>query len=546
MDTPAPPPSDPQADPLVGSVLAGRYRIVRRLGEGAMGAVYLGEHLRFGRLDAIKVLRSEMASDTEATERFLRGARNVSAINHPNVCTVYDFGDTEDGRQFLAMEFVEGETLADLIEREGRLPLDRTVEIVVQIARALDAAHHAGIVHRDLKPGNVMIGRGRGGADEVKVVDFDIAKGATEGAGAEVTRTGFVVGTPEYMSPEQLIGDPVDGRSDVYSLAVVFVRALTGSLPVRATSTQDLMVERLTQEPLPLAEVAPELALPRGLQAALDRGLQRRREDRPASAGDFAAGVKEAAGTEEAPVAPPPRRDEERGRKVPPTAVGAAPTPDEVEAARGTPARGGRRVVPWLAGGAVAVAVVIAAAVALTGDGDDAGVGAPPTPSPSEQPVAALSDDRPDTADVTDAPQVTSGGEAAAGAPAQARPEEAGGDPGEVATLEPPVDAATPPLPTPAALDTQGARDMLGRQLEALMEPSQARRDAALDSALLAFDQRPGLPDEVRALAAYVAASVYMERQARDDALSWVRRAVRLDPANRGAQLLLDQLGGVR
>src|SRR6185503_19217270 len=187
---------------LTGQVLSGRYRIIAKLGEGAMGAVYLGEHLKIGRRDAIKVLRAGIAGDAEAIARFTRGARNVSAIRHPNVCTIYDFSDTADGQQFLAMEYVQGETLKDILDRERRLEPQRALDIAAQVADALQAAHDVGIVHRDLKPGNIMVERRIDGSDGVKVVDFDIAKGPSESEGAEVTRLGFVVGTPEYMSPE--------------------------------------------------------------------------------------------------------------------------------------------------------------------------------------------------------------------------------------------------------------------------------------------------------------------------------------------------------
>ncbi len=281
---------DPGKKPegLVGSVLAGRYRLVRLLGSGAMGAVYVGEHLKIGRRDAIKVLRTSLARDPEAVARFTRGARNASAIRHPNVCTVYDFSDTSDGLQFLAMELVDGESLTDLLEREGPLPADRAVRMAVQAASALEAAHEKGIVHRDLKPDNIMIARGRDGSDLVKVVDFDIAKGSAEGEGRGVTRLGFVVGTPEYMSPEQLTGDPLDGRSDVFSLGLVFFRMITGTLPYRSESTQDLMVDRLTKDPLKLADVAPDASFPPALQAALDHALARNRDGRCASAREFA------------------------------------------------------------------------------------------------------------------------------------------------------------------------------------------------------------------------------------------------------------------
>jgi len=297
--TPGPDPTeapDPGKKPegLVGSVLAGRYRLVRLLGSGAMGAVFVGEHLKIGRRDAIKVLRTSLARDPEAVARFTRGARNASAIRHPNVCTVYDFSDTSDGLQFLAMELVDGESLTDILEREGPLPPDRAARIAVQAAAALQAAHELGIVHRDLKPDNIMIARQRDGGDLVKVVDFDIAKGSAEGEGRGVTRLGFVVGTPEYMSPEQLTGDPLDGRSDIFSLGLVFFRMITGTLPYTSKSTQDLMVDRLTKDPLKLQDVAPDRSFPPALQATLDRALARSRDGRCESARDFAAEVWEA------------------------------------------------------------------------------------------------------------------------------------------------------------------------------------------------------------------------------------------------------------
>ncbi len=271
----------------VGSVLAGRYRIVQLLGKGAMGAVYLGEHLKIGRKDAIKVLQASLERDSESIARFTRGARNASSIRHPNVCTVYDFGETHDGLAFLAMEFVDGESLSDLLKREGTLPLEQAGDILSQVGDALSAAHAAGIVHRDLKPANVMLAQRPDGSPLAKVVDFDIAKGSVEGEGDEVTRLGYVVGTPEFMSPEQLTGDPLDGRSDVYSLGVLLFRALTGSLPHIADSTQELMVKRLTESPMTLKEANPGNDYPTSLQALVDRSLQRKAADRLESASAF-------------------------------------------------------------------------------------------------------------------------------------------------------------------------------------------------------------------------------------------------------------------
>src|SRR3989454_531154 len=176
-----------------------------------------------------------------------REAANAGRINHPNVCAIYDFGETPDGLIYLAMEFIEGEPLTDVLERDGALPLPRATAVFLQTADALQAAHDLGIVHRDLKPDNIMLSRRKSGGDVVKVVDFGIAKAVGgDQAGQKVTKTGLVVGTPELMSPEQLSGGAVDGRSDLYSLALVLFRMLTGKVPVEATSVQEMMIKRLT------------------------------------------------------------------------------------------------------------------------------------------------------------------------------------------------------------------------------------------------------------------------------------------------------------
>src|SRR5207249_8644224 len=176
-----------------------------KLGEGGMGQVYLAEHVKMGRKSAIKVMNPAMVHDPDAVARFNREAANASRITHPNVCAVYDFGETTDGMIYLAMEFIEGEPLTDILERDGALEPGRAVQIFQQVADALQAAHDLGIVHRDLKPDTIMISRGKGGREAVKVVDFGIAKAVGgDDAGQKVTKTGLVVGTPEVRSPERL------------------------------------------------------------------------------------------------------------------------------------------------------------------------------------------------------------------------------------------------------------------------------------------------------------------------------------------------------
>jgi len=277
-----------QGADLIGSVVADRYHIVKKLGEGGMGAVYLGEHVKMGRKSAIKVMAQSMANDPEAIARFNREAANAARINHPNVCAIYDFGETPEGTIYLAMEFIEGQSLSDVLRREGALPPDRAARILRQTGDALQAAHDLGIVHRDLKPDNIMLAKSRDGGDVVKVVDFGIAKAMTGEEGQQVTKTGLVVGTPEYMSPEQLSGDVLDGRSDIYSLALVFYRMLTGTLPFQADSAQEMMIKRLTDKPLPLNQAVPEAGFPDRLQQVLDKALERMPADRYTSAVQFA------------------------------------------------------------------------------------------------------------------------------------------------------------------------------------------------------------------------------------------------------------------
>ncbi len=274
-----------QAD-LLGSIVAERYHILKKLGEGGMGTVYLAEHVKMGRKSALKVMNPGMNTDPDAIARFNREASNASRLSHPNICGIYDFGETPDGLIYLAMEFIEGQALTSLIEKGGALQPARAASIIHQTADALQIAHDAGIVHRDLKPDNIMIAKTRDGGDLVKVVDFGIAKASSSDA-QKVTKTGLVVGTPEYMSPEQLAGDKLDGRSDTYSLALVAFNCLTGKLPFPAETVQESMIMRLTDRPRYLAEVRPDIDWPAELQATLDKALARDAAERYTSAAQF-------------------------------------------------------------------------------------------------------------------------------------------------------------------------------------------------------------------------------------------------------------------
>jgi serine/threonine-protein kinase len=286
----------PSADPLIGHLLADRYKVLRTIGEGGMGRVYLAEHVRMGRLSAVKVMSPSLAPTADAIGRFNREAANASRINQPNVAAIYDFGETEDGTLYLAMEYVEGETLSAVLRREGPFSPTRAAEITGQIADGLTAAHHLGIVHRDLKPDNILVTRSHDGREWVKIVDFGIAKATQADADQNVTSLGMAVGTPEYMSPEQIAGEQLDGRTDLYSLGLVLFYMLTGGLPHPALTSKQSLVLRLTARPRTLADVRPNVSWPARLQVALDRALAPEPSDRFRTVGELAAVVRAAVG----------------------------------------------------------------------------------------------------------------------------------------------------------------------------------------------------------------------------------------------------------
>lgn len=273
-------------DDLVGKVLAGRFKILSKIGQGGMGAVYKAEQVRMGRICAVKVIPHEMAKDRDAIERFDREAKMSALINDQHAVTVYDFGETEDGMYFLAMEFVEGETLSGLMRREGILPLSKVIPMVQQACQALHAAHSQAIVHRDLKPDNIMISK-KDGRDFVKILDFGIAKISSDERRNDLTRAGLVVGTPLYMSPEQLSGEKLDPRSDIYSFALIVYQMLSGGLPFNGDNAQALMIKRLTDDPLPIKSVNPNVVVPPNVEAVLLAALARDPNKRTASIKTF-------------------------------------------------------------------------------------------------------------------------------------------------------------------------------------------------------------------------------------------------------------------
>ncbi len=251
-----------EVDPLVGQVLAGRYRIDRLLGTGGMGAVYRAEHVHMRKVMALKVLHREMTVMPEIVARFEREAVAAARIEHPNVATATDFGRLEDGAFYLVLEFVEGKSLSQALEEVGTFPPLRAVHVARQIAEALAAAHGAGVVHRDLKPDNVMLVEREGDRDFAKVLDFGIAKvqhgdDVADAAEPVLTQAGSVFGTPSYMSPEQAKGDAVDARSDLYTLGMILYELLSGQTAFVANELIAILTKTLTEEAPPLPESVP-------------------------------------------------------------------------------------------------------------------------------------------------------------------------------------------------------------------------------------------------------------------------------------------------
>jgi len=285
--------ADEEKGDLIGSVIADRYKISKLLGEGGMGRVYLAQHVRLPQQSAIKVLHPSMLQDSAAVQRFNREAANAAKIEHDRVARVFDFGETSTGLVYIAMEYVPGRALREIQETQPRLSPVRAANLIYQVAEGLDAAHRMSIVHRDLKPDNIMVITDENGIDRAKVVDFGIAKAVDANAakGTQLTQAGSVIGTPEFMSPEQVFGEQLDARSDVYALALVGFQMFAGELPFDSSTPERSLTARIVSDPRTLAAAAPDVEWPTALQDAFDRALAREPDARTASALDFADAV---------------------------------------------------------------------------------------------------------------------------------------------------------------------------------------------------------------------------------------------------------------
>jgi serine/threonine protein kinase/tetratricopeptide (TPR) repeat protein len=276
-------------DPLIGRALPGGYLILELVGIGGMGRVYRAEQTNLGRTVAVKIIHPHLVGEENAAARFITEARAASRLNHPNSVGIIDFGKTPDGQLYLVMEFLRGRDLARVTYEDGPLPFRRIVDVLKQTLAALAEAHSENIIHRDLKPENIILEPVRSGGDFVKVVDFGLAKMRAETQQPSITSPGIVCGTPEYMSPEQARGDPLDARSDLYAVGVILYQLTTGKLPFEADSPTQVVLAHLTQPPRDPREVAPERQIPQPLVELTLRALAKDPKDRPQDADAFAA-----------------------------------------------------------------------------------------------------------------------------------------------------------------------------------------------------------------------------------------------------------------
>ncbi len=317
-----------------GMIIRGKYIVLEWIGAGGMASVYRARHRLLNEMRAVKVVSPRFATDEDFLKRFRHEAAIARRLRHENAVWVEDLDELEDGRPFIAMEFLQGHDLRKLIKDQGPLSVKRSLNIGAQVASALSAAHKLGVIHRDIKPDNIFITRDAAGNEIAKVLDFGIAK-AREGVlqgGYTATQTGVIIGTPEYMSPEQAegqLGDKLDGRSDLYSLGVVLYEMLTGRLPFESDTPLGMCLHHLQTVPRPPHEARPDLDIPEGVSAILMKALEKRRERRFQSAEDMLAALRSPAQGKQpaahAGAIAPTRVTEPAAKPLAPAATATAP-----------------------------------------------------------------------------------------------------------------------------------------------------------------------------------------------------------------------------
>ena len=373
-----------QHDRLLGKLVDGRFKVLSKLGQGGMGDVYRAQQRSVGREVAIKVIKAELSADRVAAKRFLREAKLLSRVSHPNVVVVHDMGQDGDGTLYLVMELVSGKTLAELLMEDPQMPAARIRDISLQVCDALEAAHGIGVIHRDLKPANILVSTSPSGRDTVKVLDFGLAKSlAGDDTAGDITSTGVVMGTPLYVSPEMITGDEVDARADLYSFGCLLYEMCSGQPPFMAETATLLLSKHISEEPAPI--LRSDVLDLYGVTQTL---LRKMPSDRPASA----AAVSRLLALDDRAIATP----------VP---VPATPRPSAVLAAAQTADVGGpatavvapvaaKRSPMWLWLPVLGlVAVGIAAAFALKGNDSEVA-----TKTPAASVVSAPMDAAPEVA----------------------------------------------------------------------------------------------------------------------------------------------------
>jgi serine/threonine-protein kinase len=285
----------PRRDLFVGRVIKGRYRVLSKVGEGGMGTVYLAEQISIARKVALKLLHAEYATDDEFVRRFHQEARLAASLSHRHVTTVFDFDQGDDGCLFIVMEYLEGRSLSEMIRREGALPVALAIRLGVQIAEGLEAAHRKGVIHRDVKPQNIMV---VGADSEVKLMDFGIARMRDSGA-TQFTRAGMMMGTPEYMAPEQIEGREVSEKTDIYAFGIVLYEMLAGSTPFRAATAAAVLAKQLQEAPAPLGRLRRDV--PPEVDQVVIQALEKDPRERPSSMEEI---VRALDGADRRPVEP--------------------------------------------------------------------------------------------------------------------------------------------------------------------------------------------------------------------------------------------------